>query len=177
MKTPTIIAIVIVTITCITGITIVMSAFGWYDSAVSMETSVKAQYHDNQNRYDSFWKSVQEVAQVQDKYKEDFKEVFDEVNGYMETHNQSNTDADELSAAYSDFAAAFAEMKEVYETAEPAEEDEAEYDKMFALMEKAETSMSKYSDGIAKGVPEGIQLSLEGATLWDEVRNEFGGAV
>jgi|GEM_PF-2024185 len=109
--------------------------------------------------------------------KEDFKEVFDDVNGYMETHNQGNTGADELSAAYGDFAATFAEMKEEYEAAEPAEKDKAEYDKMLALMGKAETSMSKYSDGIAKGVPDGIQLSLEGATLWDDIKNEFAGAV
>jgi hypothetical protein len=95
----------------------------------------------------------------------------------METHNQSNTGADELSAAYNGFAVVFGEMKEEYEAVEAAEKDKAEYDKMFALMGKAETSMSKYSDGIAKGIPEGIQLSLEGATLWDEVKNEFAGAV
>lgn len=75
MKTPTIIAIVIFSIVAITGIALVAMAFGWYDDAVSQETAVKAQYQDNQNRYDSFWKSVVEVAQVQDKYKEDFKEV------------------------------------------------------------------------------------------------------
>lgn len=108
--------------------------------------------------------------------KDDFKEVFDDVNEYMETHNQSNTGAGELSAAYGDFATAFGEMKEEYETVGPAEKDKIEYDKILALMGKAETSMSKYSEGIAKGVPEGIQLSLEGATLWDEVKNEFGGA-
>jgi len=108
--------------------------------------------------------------------KEDFKETFDDVNEYMETHNQSNTGADELAATYGDFAAAFAEMKEEYEAVGPTGKDKAEYDKMLALMGKAEKSMSKYSEGIAKGVPEGIQISLEGATLWDEVRKEFGGA-
>jgi oligoendopeptidase F len=109
--------------------------------------------------------------------KEDFKAVFDDVNEYMETHNQSNTSAGELSAAYADFATAFADMKEKYEGAAPADADKAEYDKTLELMGKAETSMSKYSDGIEKGVPDGIALSLEGATLWDEVKNEFGGGV
>jgi hypothetical protein len=109
--------------------------------------------------------------------KGDFKTVFDDVNEYMETHNQSNTGADELSAAYGDFAAAFTEMKEKYGTVEPAGPDKTEYEKMLGLMDKAATSMSKYSEGIAKGIPDGIALSLEGATLWDEVKNEFGGAV
>lgn len=108
--------------------------------------------------------------------KEDFKAVFDDVNKYMETHNQSNTGADELSAAYGGFAAAFAELKEKYGGVEPADPDKTEYEKMLGLMDKAAASMSKYSEGIAKGVPDGIQLSLEGATLWDEVKNEFGGA-
>lgn len=109
--------------------------------------------------------------------KEDFKTVFDDVNKYMETHNQSNTSAGELSTAYADFATAFAEMKEKYEATAPAETDKAEYGKTLGLMGKAETSMSKYSDGIKKGVPDGIALSLEGATLWDEVKNEFGDGV
>jgi hypothetical protein len=109
--------------------------------------------------------------------KEDFKAVFGDVNKYMETHNQSNTSAGELSTAYADFATAFAGMKAKYDAVTPAEADKAEYDKMVGLMGKAETSMSKYSDGIKKGVPDGIALSLEGATLWDEVKNEFGGGV
>lgn len=51
------------------------SGIGWYDEAVAKEEGVKAQYKDNQNEYDSFWKKVQETAQVPGKYKDDFKEV------------------------------------------------------------------------------------------------------
>jgi hypothetical protein len=47
----------------------------WYNTAVSLEESTKAQYRDNQNQYDAFWKKVKETAQVPDKYKEDFKDI------------------------------------------------------------------------------------------------------
>lgn len=107
--------------------------------------------------------------------KAEFKSAFDEVNRYMETHNQSNTSADALSAAYSGFAGKFGDMKAKYETVKTSEKDKAEYDRMIALMAKASDSMSKYSEGIKKGIPDGIALSLEGATLWDEVKKDFGG--
>ena len=34
-----------------------------------------AQYRDNMNRYDNFWKSVSEMAQIPNQYKSDFKEL------------------------------------------------------------------------------------------------------
>ena len=49
--------------------------FSWYGDAVDLETATTAQYRSNQNEYDSFWKSVTEVAQVPSKYKDDFKDV------------------------------------------------------------------------------------------------------
>lgn len=50
-------------------------AIGWYDDAVGKQEGVKAQYRDNQNEYDAFWKKVQETAQVPTQYKEDFKDL------------------------------------------------------------------------------------------------------
>lgn len=50
-----------------------LAGITWYNTAISLEESVKAQYRDNQNEYDAFWKKVRETAQVPDKYKEDFK--------------------------------------------------------------------------------------------------------
>ena len=47
----------------------------WYDGAVKLENTTKAQWLSNQNTYDAFWKTVKEVAQVPDKYKEDFKQL------------------------------------------------------------------------------------------------------
>lgn len=57
------------------GITSCSMITGWYNDAVSLEESTKAQFSDNKNRYDNFWKKVKEVAQVPDQYKEAFKEV------------------------------------------------------------------------------------------------------
>jgi hypothetical protein len=48
---------------------------GWYDTAVKTENTTIAQWKDNQNTYDAFWKTVKETAQVPDKYKEDFKQL------------------------------------------------------------------------------------------------------
>ena len=59
----------------ILGIVCFLSAISWHDEAVNKEEGVKAQVRDNQNEYDSFWKKVQESAQVPSQYKEDFKEV------------------------------------------------------------------------------------------------------
>lgn len=53
-----------------------LMAMGWYNTSVSLEASVKAQWQQNQNNYDKFWKTVKETAQVTDKYAKDFKEVF-----------------------------------------------------------------------------------------------------
>ena len=51
------------------------SVVSWYNAAVSLEESTKAQYRDNQNQYDAFWKKVKETAQIPDKYRDDFKEL------------------------------------------------------------------------------------------------------
>jgi hypothetical protein len=51
------------------------AAISWYNDAVSLEEATKAQWRDNANEYDAFWKKVQEVAQVADKYKDDFKNL------------------------------------------------------------------------------------------------------
>jgi hypothetical protein len=69
-----IILISVVGVTLI-GLTLFLTAVGWYNEAVSLETSTQAQYRDNQNEYDAFWKKVKEVAQVPSRYKEDFKDL------------------------------------------------------------------------------------------------------
>lgn len=51
------------------------SMTSWYNSAVSLEESVKAQFDENKNQYDSLFKKVKEVTQIPEKYKEDFKDV------------------------------------------------------------------------------------------------------
>lgn len=59
----------------ILGIATGLSAISWYDGAVAKQEGVKAQFRDNQNEYDNFWKKVQEAAQVPSQYKDDFKEL------------------------------------------------------------------------------------------------------
>lgn len=54
---------------------VVVPIMAWYNAGVSLNAAVLAQYQDNQNRYDTFWKSVQETAQVPSQYKQDFKEI------------------------------------------------------------------------------------------------------
>lgn len=61
--------------TGVIALVLVLSSVSWYNEAVSLEKTTKAQYLDNKNEYDAFWKKVKEVAQVPEKYKNDFKEV------------------------------------------------------------------------------------------------------
>ncbi len=59
----------------ILGLVIFLSLTGWYDDAVKLENTTAAQWRDNQNTYDNFWKTVKETAQVPEQYKEDFKNL------------------------------------------------------------------------------------------------------
>lgn len=54
---------------------VIFSYISFFNTAVKLENSTRAQWGQNQNNYDKFWKSISEMAQVPDKYKEDFKEV------------------------------------------------------------------------------------------------------
>jgi len=57
------------------GIITFFSMTGWYDDAIHLENATAAQWQSNQNTYDAFWKTVKEVAQVPEQYKEDFKQL------------------------------------------------------------------------------------------------------
>ena len=47
----------------------------FYDTAVKLENTTKAQVESNKNVYDTMWKTIQEVAQVPSQYKDDFKDL------------------------------------------------------------------------------------------------------
>ena len=51
------------------------SVWSWQSTGVELQETTLAQYRDNMNRYDAFWKSVKEMAQIPDKYKDDFKDL------------------------------------------------------------------------------------------------------
>ena len=48
---------------------------GFFNEATKLEASTRAQWGQNQNNYDKFWKSISEMAQVPSQHKDDFKEV------------------------------------------------------------------------------------------------------
>lgn len=54
---------------------LIAGIISWYSTGISLQETTLAQYRDNQNKYDAFWKSVTEVAQIPDKYKTDFKDI------------------------------------------------------------------------------------------------------
>lgn len=56
---------------------VVVYVVGVKNTFVQFETGIKAQYSQNQNNYDNFWKTVKEVAQVPTMYTDDLKKVYD----------------------------------------------------------------------------------------------------
>ena len=59
------------------GIILVSAIIGVNNSCVTYENVIKAQYGQNQNNYDNFWKAVKESAQVPEMYSNDLKKVYD----------------------------------------------------------------------------------------------------
>lgn len=60
----------------VVAISIIGWVVGFNNSCVTQENGIKAQYDQNQNKYDNFMKSVREVAQVPEMYTDDLKKVF-----------------------------------------------------------------------------------------------------
>lgn len=50
-----------------------------YNTCIELEKRIEAQYKNNQNVYDTFWKTVKEIAQVPEMYAEDTKKLYKEV--------------------------------------------------------------------------------------------------
>ena len=55
---------------------VVGTGIGTYNECVEQEAAIEAQYKQNQNNYDNYFKTVVETAQVADKYKDALKDVF-----------------------------------------------------------------------------------------------------
>jgi hypothetical protein len=53
------------------------SGVGINNTAVDHEASVKAQYEQNKNNYDNYFKKLLEVSQVSEMYRDDLKDVYD----------------------------------------------------------------------------------------------------
>lgn len=64
--------------TLVTGIG-ALSLQGTYNTLVTMEENIKAQYKQNKNTYDNMWKTFKESAQVTDMYANDTQKLFAQV--------------------------------------------------------------------------------------------------
>jgi len=54
----------------------VVSAIGIYNTCITNEAAIKAQYAENQNNYDKLFKMVAETAQVPTMYAKDLKDLY-----------------------------------------------------------------------------------------------------
>lgn len=52
------------------------SVVGTNNNLIKKEQALKAQYEQNQNVYDNYWKKVKEIAQVPDMYADKLKDVY-----------------------------------------------------------------------------------------------------
>ena len=57
----------------------VWAIFSFRGDAVRLEEKIKAQYSQNQNNYDSMWKTFNEMAQVPQEYTAELRKIYDEV--------------------------------------------------------------------------------------------------
>ncbi|MCX6780519.1 MAG: hypothetical protein NT003_00140, partial [Candidatus Magasanikbacteria bacterium] len=68
-------SIIAITVGGLFALILFMGGMSWYSTAVSLTNATEAQWRQNQNSYDAFWKQVKEVAQVTEEYKESFRQV------------------------------------------------------------------------------------------------------
>lgn len=69
----------LIIVIAVVGFSVVGAVIGFNNTAVKMENGVKAQYDQNKNNYDNYFKKLKEVAQVPEMYVEDMKKLWDGV--------------------------------------------------------------------------------------------------
>jgi LemA protein len=77
MKKGLVIALVLVAALALFGISLVSVVIGTYNTLVTQEEGLEAQYSQNQNNYDNMWKKFKETAAVPDMYTSDLKKVYE----------------------------------------------------------------------------------------------------
>lgn len=76
MSTVTKVLIGVAVIVVIFGVSIIGTVIGVNNQCVRHEQNILAQYKQNQNNYDNFFKKVREIAQVPDMYVADLEKVY-----------------------------------------------------------------------------------------------------
>lgn len=69
-------AIAVVSAILLVGIMIAVWAVGISNTEIEIRNQCKAQQDNNENIYDAVWKIISQKAQLPDKYKNDFKDVY-----------------------------------------------------------------------------------------------------
>lgn len=77
MSTATKILIGVISFILISIFSIIGYIISVNNTCVTMEATIKAQYKQNQNNYDNYFKTLQEAAQVPSMYMNDLKKVYD----------------------------------------------------------------------------------------------------
>ena len=77
MSTGLKVGLVLAVLFVVSGVSCVGSVIGINNNLVMQEEGLKAQYKQNQNNYDNYWKKLRETAQVPDQYASDLKKLYD----------------------------------------------------------------------------------------------------
>lgn len=77
MKTSVMVGLGILAAVVLAGVVLFGSVIGFYNTSIRIENGIKAQYEQNKNNYDNYFKKLKEVAQVPDMYVADMKKLWD----------------------------------------------------------------------------------------------------
>lgn len=76
MSTTVKVLVAVLVVGGVLGLSILASGVGTYNDLIAQERGLEAQYKNNQNIYDNYFKKVQEAVQVSDKYAGDLRSIF-----------------------------------------------------------------------------------------------------
>lgn len=66
-----------VAVVVLVGVIVAFQTIGFYNIAVRTENGIEAQYTQNKNNYDNYFKKLKEVAQVPEMYASDLRKLYD----------------------------------------------------------------------------------------------------
>src|SRR3989344_1726655 len=75
----TAVALGVLALVLVFGVSVIGAVISFNNGAVRIENGVKAQYEQNKNNYDNYFKKLKEVSQVPAMYVDDMRKVWDGV--------------------------------------------------------------------------------------------------